>query len=96
MTEQIAAGELVRRFTLEGKVDQTAAAGAAVGDGGSGDGAWHLLLEKESIGHKRIAQLSGVHHYSALRLNVTATLDDLPPSLHIAAYTGDLKTIKPE
>ena len=74
LTEDIAGGELVRGFTIE-----------LLSPGGT----WSLAVTKQSVGHKRIALLpSGGAAATAIRVNVTATLDGLPPALNFTAFTG--------
>jgi alpha-L-fucosidase len=76
LSEDLTKGELVRSFTLETL---------------SGAGGWGVVLNKQSIGHKRIAVLPGSvgGPYTALRINVTSTLNGLPPALTLAAYSGE-------
>ena len=71
--EALVDGELVRGFTLE--VESA--------------GAWAVVESKQQVGHKRITLLpSGVAAATAVRVNVTATLNDLPPSVTVAALGG--------
>ena len=74
--EDLSGGELVRGFTLE------------VESGG----AWTVVESKQQVGHKRITLLPGVARgvtATAIRINVSKTLNDLPPSLTMTAVGGD-------
>jgi hypothetical protein len=74
LSEDISKGELVRSFTVEVS--------------SSGTDGWRTVSSKQSIGHKRIMTLPG-SGYSHLRVNVSKTLDDLPPNLRLVLFGGE-------
>ena len=66
--EDIAKGERIRKYKVEGMVN----------------GAWKLLVQGESVGHKRIQQFEPVEA-SSLRLSITESIA-LPEIKKLAAY----------
>jgi hypothetical protein len=74
LSEDLSAGQLVRGFTLEGQ----------------GTRGWIPLVSEQAIGHKRIELLQySENGFAALRLNITATLGDLPPiGVKLEAFEG--------
>jgi alpha-L-fucosidase len=73
LSEDLSKGQLVRAFTVEVR---------------SATDGWRTVSTKQSIGHKRIMTLpeSG---YIQLRVNVSKTLNDLPPNLRLILYGGE-------